>query len=252
MFLFDSPSLVFLLMFAASFLALELGYQVARRTRVNDDAGHHEQITGLRDSLLVLLSLLIGFTYSMAVSRFDHRRQLLVEEANAIGTAILRAQTLPEPQQSAMTRSLREYVEARIEFSNQTLGSQGFQDARARSKRLQDDLWAQTVSLSGQDRGPVFTAFMQSLNETIDLDGKRLAALENRIPALIWILVTVIAILASFTTGYSLRRRFWFPAVIMPLMFAVSIALISDLDTSVTGFIRTSQQSLLRLHDPGR
>jgi hypothetical protein len=245
--IFDVPYLLFALLFLVSLGVLETGYRIARRTRVNDDDSHHEQITGLRDSLLVLLSLLVGFTFAMAVSRFELRRQLLIDEANAIGTAHLRARTLPEPQQSVVVRLLHQYADARADYSRANLKSTQEQAAVQKSKDLQNALWEQTTELSRQDRTAVLGLFMQAVNEAIDLSEKRLAARENRIPSVIWTLITVIVVLASFTTGYDLGKRFWFPAVMMPLMFAAAVALIADLDSPTQGFIRTGQNSIVRL-----
>jgi hypothetical protein len=243
----DLPHLLFFLLFVSSFGVLEAGYRIAKRTKVNADESHHEQIMGLRDSVLMLLSLLVGFTFAMAGSRFDQRRQLLIDEANAIGTTSLRARTLPEPQQSVVSQLLRQYTDARVDFSRTELDSSHMQAAIQRSKELQNGLWEQIEALSRQDRTPVLVSFVQSLNETIDLSEKRLAARENRIPAIIWTLIAVIALLASFTTGYGLSKRSWFPAVMMPLMFAAAVALIADLDSPTQGSIRTGQNSMLRL-----
>jgi hypothetical protein len=172
---------------------------------------------------------------------------LLIDEANAIGTASLRASTLPQPQQSTVSQLLHQYAEARVEFSRADLDSPEAQSALRRSKELQAALWVQTTDLVRQDRSAIVGLFMQAVNETIDVSEKRLAARENRIPPIIWTLITVIALLAAFTTGYGQSRRFWFPAVMMPLMFAAAVALIADLDSPTRGFIQTGQGSMLRL-----
>lgn len=247
MIIFDRPYLLFALLFLFSLSVLELGHWIARRSRINDDSGYHEQIMGLRDSLLVLLSLLVGFTFSMAISRFELRRQLLVDEANAIGTASLRARTLPESPQASVSQLLREYTAARIEFSSADLNSPQEHAATQKSKDLQNALWQHIAALSQQDRTAISGLFIQSVNETIDLSEKRVAARENRIPNVIWILITLITLLASFTTGYGLSKRFWFPAFMMPLMFAAAITLIADLDSPTYGLIQTGHDSLFRL-----
>ena len=94
---------------------------VALSTRINEDSHHHEHITGLREGLFVLLGLLLGFTVAIVLPRFDERRQLVIDEANAIGTTILRAETLPEPQRSRTLELLREYVVVRRDFASETL-----------------------------------------------------------------------------------------------------------------------------------
>lgn len=120
-------------------------------------------------------------------------------------------------------------------------------DVLERSKRIQNQRWDLAVLAGGKDRSPVFASFMLTLNEMIDLDAKRLAARENQIPSVIWVLILIVAFFATFTTGLGLERRFWFPAAILPLMLAVSISLIADLDAPTFGFIRTDQRALQRL-----
>jgi len=244
---FDRSYLVFSLLFVASLCVLEAGARIAARTRVNEDEHHYEQVSGLRDSLLVLLSLLVGFTFAMAISHFELRRQLSIDEANAIGTACLRAETLADPHRFDLSSVLRQYLDARLEFARTEFGSPEEAASLRLTRKLQDAVWGQTAVIARQDRSAVFGLFMQSVNEAIDLAEKRTAAREHRIPGVIWILVSVIALLASFTTGYGLKRRFWFPAVMMPLMFAAAVALIADLDSPTQGLIRTSSSSMIRL-----
>jgi hypothetical protein len=241
------PYVLFAALFAASWAVLETGYRIAARTRINDDEHYHEQIINLRDSLMVLLGLLIGFTFAMAVSRFEQRRQLGIDEANAIGTMILRVRTLPEPVQSAVAPLARQYAAVRADFAGADLRSSQEQDAVRRSNELQKELWERVLAAPQQDRTNIFGLFLQSVNEVIDLSEKRLAAREDRIPAVIWTLLTLIALLAAFTTGYGLSKRFWFPAIMMPLMFAAAVALIADLDSPTRGLIHPGHNSMVRL-----
>jgi hypothetical protein len=99
-FLLNEPWLLFLAVAVALFVSSLAGYQLALATRINEDSHHHEQINSLREGLFVLLGLLLGFTIAMVLPRFDERRQLVVDEANAIGTTVLRAEMLPEPESS--------------------------------------------------------------------------------------------------------------------------------------------------------
>src|SRR3984957_14127054 len=98
--LIDYPSLLFIFLFVFYAIALEIGFRLASRSRENEDPDLHEQAVGVRDGVIVLLSLLLGFTLALALPRYDLRRQLIVDEANAIGTTDLRAQMLPEPARS--------------------------------------------------------------------------------------------------------------------------------------------------------
>jgi len=154
---------------------------------------------------------------------------------------------LPDSLQSTVAQLLRQYGDARVDFSRAGSNTADEQAAVRRSKDLQNALWEQAVIVSRQERTVLTSLFLQALNETIDLSEKRLAARENRIPAVIWILISVLVVLASFSSGYGLASRFWFPAVMMPLMLAAAVALIADLDSPTHGFIRTGQNSLVRL-----
>jgi hypothetical protein len=245
--LFDHPRWLFLAVFGGLILVTEAGCWLARRTDINADETYHEQISGIRDSLFVLLSLLIGFTFSMALDRYDQRRQTAIDEANAIGTTLLRARLLAEPENGRATELLKQYVGLRMAFFNAHLESPEMAEIETGSKRIQNQLWDLTASGAQRDRTVIMGAFVQTLNEMIDLDAKRLAARENRIPLVIWVLISMIALFATFLTGLSLKKRFWVSLVLLPAMLAVSIALVADLDAPTHGFILVDHRPMERL-----
>src|ERR1700722_741207 len=118
----------------------------------------------------------------MALTRFDYRKQLVVDEANAIGTTYLRAMMQPEPTRTQASGLLRDYVDARMEtFGDTTTDPQREASAR-HSRQIQNELWAGAVAASQQSSTPITSIYVQALNEMIDLDGKRVAATANRIP----------------------------------------------------------------------
>lgn len=139
----------------------------------------------------MLLSLLLGFTLAMALARFDERKHLVVDEANAIGTTSWRAQMLAEPARGKMLDLLREYFEARIGFSGAGLHGQELAQSLARGKQLQNEMWQQSVEVARQSPTTITSLFVQSLNESIDLSEKRLAMLENRVPTAIWVMLAL-------------------------------------------------------------
>ena len=229
-------------------LALESGYRLGqwRRARISDEKEH--PVGAMVASILGLVALVLGFTFSLAASRFDARRMAVLEESNAIGTTFLRAQLLPEPQRGEVARLLREYVEVRLE---------GTQDGKteaalARSEVLHEQLWSQAAAAAEKDSGPIMTGvFIQSLNETIDLHAKRvLVGLRSRIPLVIWAGLLGLAILGMAAVGYqaalSATRRS--PAMLgLVLAFTVVLLLIADLDRGQEGLLRISQQSMIDL-----
>jgi hypothetical protein len=243
----DSPQLFFAVLFLVLLAATEIGCRLASTTRVNQDPDLREPVVSLRDSLLVLLSLLLGFTFAMAVGRFEHRRELVVDEANAIATTRLRAQLFADPSKTRVDQLLQQYAAERVKFGEAGLRAGGLAAVDRQSVELQTRLWNETEAIAAQEKSPIVGLFIQSVNEMIDLDAKRLAALENRIPPLIWILIAFVAALTCLCYGFSAKKRFWFPMVVLPLMVAAVAALISDLDTPRSGFIHIDQASMQRL-----
>jgi Protein of unknown function (DUF4239) len=227
---------------------VEVGFRLTLRAAPEVDPERHEQIVGTRNDIAILLSLLLGFTLAMVLSRFDLRKQLVVDEANAIGTTSLRGAMLPEPSRSKVQELLRQYTEARLEFSKSEMNSGTFQMALKRSRQTQIDLWQQSMGVAQQSPTPITALFVQSLNETIDLDAKRLAALENRVPSAIWATLLLLSLLTCLMVGYSQRQRFLPAMLVPPLMIAIVMSLVADLDTPGSGLIRVGQRSIERLH----
>jgi hypothetical protein len=230
------------------FTSAVLGYRLALSTRINEDTHHHEHITGLREGLFVVLGLLLGFTVAMVLPRFDQRNQLVVDEANAIGTTMLRAEILPEPQRAKTLELLREYVVVRRDFAGQTLLDRpALNRETQRTNALQRQLWQEMIAATQQNPTVVLVTYLQALNAMIDIAETRLAAFENRIPTTVWLIIFLVAVFQSFTIGFSLKRRFWFSLVMTPLVVAVVMALVADLDSPHTGLIGIRQNSMERL-----
>jgi hypothetical protein len=246
--LFREPWLLFICLVVLLSGAAAAGYRLAAATRVNDIGHLHEQITGLRDGLFVLEGLLLGFTIAMVLPRFDHRQDLVVDEADAIHTAILRAEVLPEPQRSKTLELLREYVAVRKDFANVGLISPA---ALARNTEktttLQDELWQLAAGVAQQNQSALMSAYMSSLNEMIGVSEQRLAYLEHRVPGEVWIIILLVGAFQSFVAGYNLKQKFWLSLVITPLVVALVVTAIVDLDSPRSGFIHIEQNSMERL-----
>jgi hypothetical protein len=132
-------------------------------------------------------------------------------------------------------------------FSRADLDQPEFVSALDRTKSLQLALWDQAKAAAQQRPTPITSLFVASLNETIDLSEKRFAAFEKRIPSPIWLLLVSISMLTCLTFGYGQRRRFWMVAIITPLMVAIVMGLIADLDSPRSGFLREDLRSLNRV-----
>jgi len=228
-------------------MAAVAGYRLALFTRINEDTHHHEHITSLREGLFILLGLLLGFSVAMVLPRFDQRTQLVVDEANAIETTTLGAEMLPEPQRGKALQLLREYVPVRLDFARQSLLDRPEMARETqRTRAIQQQLWQQAVA----DRDPqsaVVQTYIKPLTNMIEVAEQRLAAFENRVPITVWLIIFLVAAFQSFATGYSLKRRFWFSLVMTPVVVAVVMALLADLDSPHGGLITVRQNSLERL-----
>jgi hypothetical protein len=246
-FLLDKPGLVFVTVCIALFLSAVLGYRLALSTGINEDSHHHEHITSLREGLFILLSLLLGFSVAMVLPRFDQRTQLVIDEANAIGTTMLGAEALPEAQRGKALELLREYAAVRRDFARDTLQDRVTLDRQTqRTKALQRQLWQQIVEV-GQTEPAVIQTYIEPLSGMIEVAEERLAAFENRVPITVWLIIFLVAVFQSFATGYSLKRKFWFSLVMTPLVVAVVMALLADLDSPHGGMIVVKQNSMERL-----
>jgi hypothetical protein len=223
----------------------ELGRRLGARTRGRGDAND----STLEAAILGLLALMISFTFAMGLSRFEARRDAVLNEANAIGTTALRARLLPEPHGSASVKLLRDYVRIRLHL-NQTRGTKRELDAAiAQSNEIQESLWQHAIAMAEKDSGIVPTGlFIQALNDMIDNQEKRLTALRNRVPNIVLMALYGIAIIANAFAAYGgalETRRSRLPVYAMGVLVAAVILLIQDLDRPGTGFIRVSQQPMI-------
>jgi hypothetical protein len=246
-YLLNQPWL-FGLMFAISLaVAIELGRYIAASTRLHDETHRKDQIVAIRDGLFILVSLLLGFTLALAVPRYNERHALLVEEALSIGTTYLRTDTLPQPYRDNARGLLRKYVDARLDFDNAGSDMARSNEAMNRSTQIQSQLWAGAAVLAQTDRTGMMATYVNSLNETIDLREKRIAAAENRIPITVWFLILSVSLIAFFSRGLTLTRHFWVTLVLAPITIAIVVALVADLDSPKAGLIHLDQRPMYRL-----
>jgi len=246
-YLLDHPVPLFLALVVPLLLAAGLGIRWSLWLRERVDQETRSGLSTIHGAMLGLLGLMLGFTFAMALSRYDLRRQLVVEEADAIGTTWLRSALVPQPYRDSADKLLRAYVDARLEFYAAGLDPDRLRAALEKSAQLQMSLWREAISAARDQPTPITSIFIQSLNEMIDLDAKRIEALENRIPAAVWVVLTAVSLLASLITGSIYPRRMSAAVLILPIVLAAVMTLIADLDSSRGGLILISQQSMVRL-----
>jgi len=208
-----------------------------------------DNVSTLEGAAIGLLALMVGFTFAMSLSRFEARRDAILAEANAIGTTALRARLLPEPHRKEVLELLRDYVKVRLELTQRPTTPADLAAAIEKSNVLQEELWQQAEAMLAIDKGVVPTGlFIQTLNEMIDDQAKRLAALRNRVPNVVQLALFAVAIIASGFAGYATgvnKRRSRFPVYVMGLLVGGVILLILDLDRPGAGFIEVSQQPMI-------
>ncbi len=197
-------------------------------------------------SILGLLAFMLAFTFSMAASRFDARRQIVLEEANSISTTYLRSQLLPEPHRSEIARRLRQYTAIRVQPLNMSI----MKDLVKQSDELLQQIWSQAVVAAEMDTKSITIGlFLQSLNETIDIHSKRVfIGLRNRVPISIWIALFSLTLLGMMSIGYQagLSGTHRSPEMlIMTLSFTLVLYLIVDLDRGQEGVLKVSQQAMI-------
>jgi hypothetical protein len=232
-----------------TWLALECGYRLGgwRHARVAEEK--EAPVGAMVAAILGLLAFMLAFTFSMAATRFDQRRQIVLEEANTIGTAYLRTRLLPEPHRSEAAKLLRQYVDLRLPDLSKGDVSETIAGVIKRSEELHEQLWSQAVAAAEKKPTPITSLFINALNEMIDLHAQRvLIATRNRIPFSIWVLLFGLALLGMAAMGYqsglSGTRRS--PAMVgIVLAFAGVLFLIADLDRGHEGLLTVSQQAMI-------
>lgn len=235
-----------LLLLPISLVSLFLAARLGRAVRRNDAAAEHrEDFSVIQAATLTLLGLLIGFTFSMALGRYDQRKNFEEEEANALGTAYLRAELLPAAATAKLKSLLREYTAERVRFYTER-DSLVNPELGRRTAKLQADMWS--VARSEAVAAPSSNTQMVVLgvNDAINTQGYAQAAALNRIPHSAWLLLGTVALVANFLVGWGTRR----PQIdvllllIFPLVVSMSFVLIADIDAPRGGLIRVVPQNL--------
>jgi len=202
----------------------------------------------LEASVLGLLALMIGFTFAVALSRFEARREGVLNEANAIGTTALRARLLPAPHSQDCLKLLREYVQVRLDLTQKIPSPLDLKAVLDRSNAIQEALWLQVKEVAAKNSGMVPTGlFIQSLNEMIDNHEKRVIALTSSVPDIVLVVLYLIAMAASVFSGYAAgveSQRSRRPMYVAMGLFIAVILLIQDLDRPTRGFITAGEQPM--------
>ena len=207
-----------------------------------------EEFLFILGGTLTLLGIIIGFTFSMAVSRYDLRKQYEEQEANTIGTEYSRVDLLPAADATKVHQLLRSYLDLRI-LHYETGGNRQLEQIDAQTEQLQRDLWSGVAAPAAVQPTPVNTLILAGMNEAIDSQGYAQAASWNRIPIAAWGLLTIVSMFCNFLVGYSLPGKRAFLSLILPIALSASLVLIADIDSPHTGLIHVRPHNLTNLAD---
>ncbi len=241
-----SPIFLFLFSLILLWLSERVGAAIRKRHPLRDDARTDFDV--ILTAALTLLGLIIGFTFSMAVTRFDQRKNFEEAEANAIGTEYLRADLLPAADADHVHQLLRSYLDQRIVFYRAADGSQ-LQQNIAETAKTQTALWTAVRTPASTIPSPIVALAVSGMNDVLNSQGYTQFAWDDHIPVPAWMLLLAIGIGCDLLVGYTSRR----PAqekllsLILPLFVSISFLLIADIESPRAGLIRVEPQNLIIL-----
>lgn len=241
------PLLVFASSFAVQFLAAGAGDILRSRVHhlVEEERDDFGIILG---ATLTLLGLLIGFSFSMAISRYDQRKNYEEAEANAIGTEYVRADLLSPGDRARVHELLKMYLDERVLFYTTRDGDR-LAKINKDTAELQNQLWVAVRPAASGQPTCVMALVISGMNDVLNSQGYTQAAWWNRLPIAAWALMAAIAICCNVLIGYGARRRDWHIFLILPIAVSLAFFLIADLDSPHRGSIRVAPQNLISLSE---
>jgi hypothetical protein len=252
-YLYGQNSLVIAAVLLLSMAAtINLGHRLGETRHASSNERFHSHVNGVQASVLGVLALLLGFTFSLALQRFDDRSEAVIHEANAIGTSYLRAQLLPASVRSDVRKMLREYVDLRVQTGAISLDNEAERQVLlARANQVLDTLWVYALHAAEDDCSMVTTGlFIQSLNDTIDSLGRRDAELNRHVPEVVFLLLYGTFLVTGGLVGYAAGVAGHKPSLAAYVLVALIVVLsfiIIDLDRPRRGLICVDQESMVNL-----
>src|SRR5580700_5080470 len=241
----DYPLIVFVLsviLFGLSALAGDF----CRRRVAALRQENRDDFSVIQGASLTLLGLLIGFTFSMTITRYDQRKNYEEAEANAIGTEYVRAGLLPAPDAAKVRELLKDYLDHRVLFYV-TRDSSRLRQIDSSTAQLQANLWSIVQARAVAQPTPATSLAAAGMNDVLNSQGYTQAAWWNRIPLEVWVLLGAIGMGCNVLIGYGAHRTSIILFLILPLAVSVSFFLIADIDSPRGGVIRVNPHNLLRL-----
>jgi len=245
----DYPLLVLAVSFVLLSLSLWSGATIFKR-RAKLDETLRADFGLVLSAILTLLGLIIGFSFSMSISRYDQRKNYEEAEANAIGTEYLRVDLLPAADAARLRTLLENYLDQRI-LSYVTRDKRQLSQIDAQTARLQTDLWSTARASGAAQPNPLVALAVAGMNDVLNAQGYTQAAWRNRIPVSAWVLMAAIAVCGNILVGFG-ARHFGYEAaflLILPLALSISFFLIADIESPRGGLIRVNPENLISLAD---
>jgi hypothetical protein len=228
-------------LFIGMVVLLELGRQLGRRRHRRDEEGSRAGLGAVEGAVFALMGLLIAFTFSGAASRFDGRREMIIEEANAIGTAWLRLDLLPVDTQADLRASFRNYLDYRIRAYAKVPDMEAVQKELDLAAAEQAAIWRQAVAACKDAPAPLTALLIPALNQMFDVASARLANTQLHPPPIIFLMLAGLALMSSLLAGYAMagsRSRSWIHILGFALIMAATVYVILDLEFPRLGVIR--------------
>jgi hypothetical protein len=239
---FDSPLTVLAIALIAQAVAAYVGDFLRKRAQSFKQGERHD-FNIVQAATLTLLALIIGFSFSMGVSRYDQRKNLEEAEANAIGTEYLRADLLPGDSASHVRELLRKYLDLRVAFYEER-NARRVADIERQTASVQGELWSAVRPAADNQPTPIMALVLAGMNDVINAQGYTQAAWWNRIPLGAWAMMALMAMSCNLLIGYSERRKGESLLFILPFVISIAFFLIADLDSPRGGVIRVHPQNL--------
>jgi hypothetical protein len=241
------PLFVLVISFVVLWLAARVGFSVLRKRKSLEDASR-EDFGVILAATLTLLGLIVAFSFSMAINRYDQRKNLEEAEANAIGTELVRAGLLPTADAAKVRALLKNYLDQRISFYV-TRDELQLREVNARIAQLQGELWSAVQAPAVAQPNPVVALAVAGMNDVLNSQGYTQAAWWNRIPHAAWALMALVAICCNLLVGYGARNTNGgsMLLLVLPLVLSVAFFLIADIDSPRGGLIHVAPQNLQSL-----
>jgi hypothetical protein len=245
MYLENYPIVTLIVSCATLWLATKAGGVLQKRWRPLAEEDR-EDFRVVQGAALTLLGLLLGFSFSMAVSRYDERKNYEEAEANAIGTEYVRADLLSSSDASKVRELLKKYLDQRLLFYT-TRDHAQVAKINAGTAELQSELWSAVRGPAGAQPTPITALAVSGMNDVLNSQGYTQAAWWNRLPSAAWLLLAGIAIGCNILIGYGSRGTHGVTLLVFPIAISIALFLISDIDSPRRGLIRVAPQNLLSL-----